>query len=274
LLNVVGNAIKFTETGSVQIIGRCWECNPPRIEFDIVDTGVGMSPEQQALLFRPFSQADSSTTRNFGGTGLGLTISKRMAQILDGDIRIVESSMGEGTRFRIEFSAAAVEDTQVSHLGLSTRAKEPAVIHNLHELNTQLLSGCRILFAEDGPDNQRLITFFLEKVGATVTVVENGELAIAAAQAATAIGLPYDVLLMDMQMPVLDGYSAARRLRELKYATPVIALTAHAMDGDDIKCFEAGCDDYATKPVDRKLLIEKVAAHFQASVPQLLRDER
>ncbi|MEZ6134388.1 MAG: CHASE domain-containing protein [Pirellulaceae bacterium] len=267
LLNVVGNAIKFTETGSVRIIGRCLECVPPRIEFDVVDTGVGMTPAQQALLFRPFSQADSSTTRNFGGTGLGLTISKRMAQMLAGDIHIVESSFGHGTRFRIEFGAAPVDSTQVSHLGLSSPPKEPAeaCLSSARELGTELLSGCRVLFAEDGPDNQRLISFVLRKAGASVNVVENGQLAIEAVQAANGTDLPYHVVLMDMQMPVLDGYSATKRLRELNYVGPIIALTAHAMDGDSIKCLEAGCDDYATKPIERKSLIEKVASHFRDS---------
>jgi PAS domain S-box-containing protein len=274
LLNVVGNAIKFTETGSVQIIGRCVAQNPAtalnqlQLELDVVDTGVGMTSKEQALLFRPFAQADSSTTRNFGGTGLGLTICKRLAQMLDGDVRIVESKSGVGTRFRTVINVVAVEgatrllaaDLNKTQSGTSDQLFAP----NTPKLAVNALQGCRILFAEDGPDNQRLISFLLRKAGAIVEVVENGQLAVAAAQAALANGDPFHVILMDMQMPVMDGYVAARQLRQLDYPGAIVALTAHAMGGESQKCIAAGCDDYATKPIDRNALIALVSAYYSA----------
>ncbi len=267
LINLIGNAIKFTEHGAVRLITRFVpdEANP-QLQFDILDTGAGMTEEQAARLFQPFTQADSTTTRKFGGTGLGLTISKRFAEMLGGDITVVESEEGVGTRFRLTVATGPLEGVKMIEDANRLEARPTAPEKKKTGASQVLLKGCRILLAEDGPDNQRLISHILKKAGADVTIKENGKLAYDAAIAArngVADTQAFDVILMDMQMPIMDGYEATRRLRQEGYSGPIIALTAHAMAGDRQKCIDAGCDDYATKPVDRKHLIETVQKYVQ-----------
>ena len=255
LINLVSNAIKFTESGSVKILIRLNTQNRPRLEFDVVDTGIGMSADQQRRLFQPFSQGDSSTMRQFGGTGLGLTICRRMAEMLGGDVRLVESRPGRGTRFRFQIAAGPLEGVRM----INPQSEED-FLETLQGLagSREPLQGLRILLAEDGPDNQRLISFVLRKAGALVTLAENGQRAVEEALQAETIGPAFDVILMDMQMPVLDGYGATRCLRDNGYSRPIIALTAHAMTGDRDRCLKAGCDDYATKPIERARLITQI----------------
>jgi signal transduction histidine kinase/CheY-like chemotaxis protein len=250
VINLVGNAIKFTERGSVRIVVRCdgAEGPSPRLAVEVVDTGIGLTPEQKERLFKPFTQADASTTRRFGGTGLGLTICKRLAGLLRGDLTI-ESSPGRGSVFT--FSIPTGDLSGVPMLESATEAmlapeKKVSTAKNA-------AGGVRVLLAEDGPDNQRLIATYLRRSGAEVTIVENGRLAVEAALAAT-----YDLILMDMQMPVLDGYGATSQLRQGGYAAPIVALTAHAMAGDRERCIRAGCDDFLTKPIARSALVETV----------------
>ncbi|MCA9123111.1 MAG: response regulator [Planctomycetaceae bacterium] len=257
LINVLGNAIKFTEVGKVRLVtsfttGRDGEC---LLQFDIIDTGIGMSEDQIDRLFQPFSQADASTTRKFGGTGLGLTISKRFAEMLGGGIVVVESRKGFGTRFRITVATGSLEDVEMDVCPSAAQASRKMA--SVDDRNVDL-DGCRILLAEDGPDNQRLLSFVLKKAGANVQVVENGKLATDAAFAAAEAGAPFDCVLMDMQMPVMDGYKATQLLRAKGYTGSVLALTAHAMDGDDQKCIDAGCDDYLTKPINRDAFVNSV----------------
>ena len=219
--------------------------------FDVIDTGIGMSEEQMGLLFRPFSQADNSSTRRFGGTGLGLAISKRMAEMLGGDI-VVRSSPGQGSTFSLSIATGHLDGlviTQEPSKAVTTR--EPVG-------KTQHALTCRILLAEDGPDNQRLIAFLLRKAGAEVEVAENGQIALDLALAARQAGSPFDMILMDMQMPVMDGYEATQNLRRAGYRGPIIALTAHAMTEDRQKCIDAGCDGYITKPIDPKKLVGEI----------------
>jgi CheY-like chemotaxis protein len=252
LLNLVGNAIKFTDAGGVSIQARGERHDGSRValRFEVSDTGIGMSPPEIARLFQPFSQADSSTTRRYGGTGLGLSISKRLAEMLGGTIA-VESRPGAGSTFRVEIDAEVVEKSaEEPSAAARSSAASPATLPRLD---------CRVLLAEDGPDNQRLITFLLRKAGADVTVVENGQLAVDAVRARQHGAAPFDVVLMDMQMPVLDGFAAARTLRREGFTLPIIALTASAMTDDRERCRAAGCDDYATKPIDRATLIGTVA---------------
>ena len=263
LINLIGNAIRFTDAGSIGIMTRLvHDGDNPQMQFDVTDTGRGMSPDTVAGLFQPFNQADSSTTREFCGTGLGLTISKRFAVLLGGDVTLVRTEVGVGSTFRATVATGDLKGVTMlaDPIAATKRKKEAPAVKTT---DSQDLSNRRILLAEDGPDNQRLISIILKLAGAAVTVAGNGELAVEAAFAARDEGLGFDCILMDMQMPVLDGYEAAAQLRSRGYTGPIIALTAHAMTGDRDKCIQAGCDDHATKPINRKRLIEMIQAHLQ-----------
>jgi signal transduction histidine kinase/CheY-like chemotaxis protein len=258
VMNFVGNAIKFTESGTVRILVRCEEpeSSEPKLVVDVTDTGVGMTEAQMQKVFSSFSQADASTTRKFGGSGLGLLISKRLAELLGGEVS-AESAPGRGSVFRVSIPTGSLLGVPMieglAEAGLvDTRAQAIRRVPSLPP-------SCRVLLAEDGHDNQVLVTTYLVKAGATVKVVGDGRLAVEAAIAAQAAGRPYDVILMDMQMPELDGYAATSKLRLMKYRHPIVALTAHAMVGDRERCEKAGCDDYLTKPVDRAQLVSLVA---------------
>ncbi|MCZ6766065.1 MAG: ATP-binding protein [bacterium] len=262
LLNLVGNAIKFTEQGSVRLeISRVGSGNTPLMRFDIVDTGLGMTEEQVSRLFQPFTQADVSTTPEYGGTGLGLTISRRFAVLLGGDVTVVESAPGAGTRVRVTVTTGPLEGVKMLKASdaVAYTPSEPA---RPQAANLSSLDGLRILLAEDDPDNQRLISLFMQKAGADVTVEENGKLALAAALAARDEGIPFDVILMDIQMPIMDGFEATVKLRRKGDSGPIIALTAYAMDGDRDACIKAGCNDYVTKPIDRKKLIKTIQQYL------------
>jgi CheY-like chemotaxis protein len=263
LLNLAGNAVKFTEVGGVTLRVVCLP-EGQSLRIDVIDTGIGMNAEQRAEIsrFNAFTQADTSTTRRFGGTGLGLRISNTLAKMLGGGLEI-KSEEGKGSVFSVTINTGCLEgiDLQQPQCAVKqSRAEQEE--HDVamaasggHEAEPRLpLEGIRILLAEDGPDNQRLITFHLKKAGAEVKVVENGLLAAEWVEQTSATE-GVDLILMDMQMPVLDGYGATRRLRASGCQLPIIALTAHAMEGDRQKCIEAGCDDYLTKPIDKSLLI-------------------
>ena len=278
LVNLIGNAIKFTEVGGVRLAIRLVEAAADRgvdespsvspepfLQFDVVDTGLDMTADQVAGLFQPFMQADASTTRKFGGTGLGLTITKRLARVLGGDIAVVETTEGVGTRFRVTVATGPLERVEMIEDPLAATVLARDGTESTASADQRPLRGCRILLAEDGPDNQRLIAHVLKNKGAEVTVMENGKLAAEAALAARDQGSPFDVILMDMQMPVMDGYEATALLRRKSYTNPIIALTAHAMAGDREKCLNAGCDDYVSKPIDRTKLIETIQRHLQVA---------
>jgi CheY-like chemotaxis protein len=212
-------------------------------------------------------QADSSTTRRFGGTGLGLTISQRFAQMLGGEIRVT-SHPGQGSTFQVAIAVGEIHNVRRE----TPSAGEPKVATDMAATPVFVvprLEGRRLLLAEDGIDNQRIISLLLRKTGALVTVVENGELAVAAVLDAQAAAQPFDAVLLDMQMPVMDGYRAAGELRRRGYARPLIALTAHAMRGDREKCLDAGCDDYTTKPIDRRQFYQVLASQLRAAEPAL-----
>ena len=179
--------------------------------------------------------------------------------MLGGDIVIAESRPGWGTRFRVTIAAPCRDGVRMIEDPIDGAERAPRVTK---AAATDPLD-CRILLAEDGPDNQRLISFVLKKAGADVTVAENGRIAADKALAARDVGRAFDVILMDMQMPELDGYEATRLLRREGYAGPIIALTAHAMAGDREKCLQAGCDDFATKPIDRKKLIDVIHSRLR-----------
>lgn len=261
LINLIGNAIKFTEVGTIRLNTSFLE-NPgeePQVQFTVIDQGIGMTEAQMSNLFRPFSQADSSTTRKYGGTGLGLTICKRLTDVLGGDISVT-SKLNQGSQFSATVKTGNLEGVPLlQELQQNDNTQSTNPVPAQPEEQALSLKGRKILLAEDGPDNQKLISFILKKAGAEVTVAENGEAARQAAMRAMEIGLLYDVILMDMQMPILDGYGATRILREQGYSGPIISLTANAMEGDREKCISVGCNDHVTKPIDRRKLISMIA---------------
>lgn len=254
LINLIGNAIKFTDHGEVRVVARRRSARPPAIEFDVIDTGVGIPPGQLGQLFQPFTQADESMTRRHGGTGLGLCISKRLALLLGGDIT-VQSEPGRGSRFTAWVACGATEGVAMLR---SSRVLRESAPHNPPDADSPAPLALRILLAEDGVDNQRLIVRVLRKAGAEVAVVDNGADAVRTALQAGQTSTPFDLILMDMQMPGTDGYTATRSLRRAGYDRPIIALTAHAMSGDRERCLAAGCDEYATKPLDRRALLRLI----------------
>jgi len=257
LVNLVGNAIKFTSEGYVRVAARMasqWtEGGESILELAVIDTGVGMSPDQISRLFQPFSQADSSTTRRYGGTGLGLTISRWLAEALGGGIEVV-SMPGRGSTFTVRVACGDLEGVE----RITTLEDQESAPPSLPAAPEKFERTLRILLAEDGPDNQRLISFHLTKAGAVVDIAGNGREAIDCI--AREMAPSYDVILMDMQMPEMDGYTACRELRVRGIRTPILALTANAMAGDRERCLEAGCDAYATKPIDRVALVRQINA--------------
>lgn len=272
LINLVGNAIKFTPDGGKVIMETSFvnsESGVPQLQFKVQDTGIGMSAEQMKYLYQPFVQADSSTSRKFGGTGLGLAISKRLSNMLGGDL-VCESVPQEGTEFTLTIGVGDQESLQL--IDDPTTALKAIRVSNQDGIfacgaaGEKIKGVCSVLLAEDGVDNQRLISTFLKKEGAQVMLAENGDIAVRRALNALENGTPFDVILMDMSMPVLDGYGATKVLREQGYDLPIVALTAHAMSGDRTKCIEAGCNDYTTKPVNREKLREIVHT-YQSCIP-------
>ncbi len=260
LINLTGNALKFTEKGGVEVVISFVEDGEVgHYVFEVIDTGVGMSPEMVARIFEPFTQADETVTRKFGGTGLGLAISTRFSELLGGELQ-VESELGVGSTFRLRLPTGPVAELEwvdgASETARPAAANEPAA--EVRKPAARPLDGRRILLAEDGRDNQRLISLFLKKAGAEVAIAENGREAIDAVVAASEAESQFDVVLMDMQMPVLDGYAATGALREQGFELPIVAITAHAMSGDREKCIDAGCSAYETKPIKARRLIETV----------------
>jgi signal transduction histidine kinase/DNA-binding NarL/FixJ family response regulator len=260
VINFVGNAVKFTEKGGVHVRVSCTapDSNEPRLLVEVKDTGIGMTEEQLRNLFVAFTQADSSTTRLYGGTGLGLVICRRLATLLGGEVS-AESAPGEGSAFRLSVPTGPLAGVKMLDRFVEAELDEAPTKEQKKVL--RLPAECRVLLAEDGADNQVLISTMLMKAGAKVTIVADGKRAVAEADEAAKRGAPFDVVLMDMQMPELDGYGATSKLRLLGYRRPIVALTAHAMTGDREKCLAAGCDEFLTKPVDRTKLVETVARY-------------
>jgi CheY-like chemotaxis protein/anti-sigma regulatory factor (Ser/Thr protein kinase) len=253
LMNLVGNAVKFTAQGSVRIAVsflREWRDRRAAVKIEVIDTGVGIRDEALSRLFQPFVQADASTAREFGGTGLGLVISRHIAELLGGELT-VQSDFGRGSTFAITLPTGDLDGVRM--LCSPAEATDAAAVEIRHWAMRAELAGVRVLLAEDGPDNQELIRTVLELAGAQVDVAENGRIALSRAEAAT-----FDVILMDMNMPEIDGYQATRILRDRGYERPILALTANAMSGDNQLCLAAGCNEYLIKPIDRGRLIRTV----------------
>ena len=264
LVNLVGNAMKFTKTGQVRVVTRLLqkEGREPALRFNVIDTGIGMTPAQLATIFRPFTQADPSTSRKYGGTGLGLAISKRLASMLGGDITVA-SEPGQGSDFQLTIATGPLE-------GVSLLECSDVILPDAAVAESRPTLNCRVLLAEDGPDNQRLLALVLKKAGADVTIAQNGKEAVELGLA-TFPGwgrrhndskLPFDIILMDIQMPVMDGYQATERLRQEGYAGPIIALSAHTANDATERCLDAGCNDCLAKPIDRDAMLRKIAEHI------------
>lgn len=246
LLNLVDNAVKFTDKGSVVLrVGVASE-DASMVNISVTDTGVGITPDQIEAIFKPFEQEDSSTQRRFGGSGLGLTISRQLVSRMGGVINAC-SEPGRGSTFSVQLPIGS---------GAPAGRASTGEIRSVMPGNASPLAGRRVLVAEDGLDNRVLVEFLLARAGADVVLTQDGQQAVRAFQAASEA---FDCVILDMQMPVMDGYTAVRDLREMGYRGPVVALTAHAMEGDRENALAAGCDDYATKPIDAPQLISLLA---------------
>jgi len=254
LLNLCNNAIKFTEQGHVHITVS--SDRQQRISFAIIDTGIGLNQAQIDKLFTPFTQADSSTTRKYGGTGLGLHISKLLIENLGGKLNIT-STLNQGSRFEFDIDAGDLKDCHF----VTEVTPTPEVIHKLESTAQapQLIGS--ILLAEDNADNQALISYYIRKTGATLTIAENGAIALQ-----KALGSAFDLVLMDVQMPEIDGLEATQQLRQAGYQTPIVALTANATHEDAETCYKAGCDEFLSKPINWDLFYQTLAKHLPSKL--------
>ena len=255
LVNLVGNAVKFTAKGAVRIRTSFvpdWRNDDAAVRFEVIDTGIGISEENMSRLFQPFVQLDSSASREYVGTGLGLAITSRIVDLLGGDIS-ARSEIGAGSTFTVTIPVRDLE-------GVEMLERPEEAVHRPEATAAKgvtggiPLDGLCVLVAEDGPDNQRLIRTLLSKAGAEVTIVEDGVAAVEAAKDGC-----FDVILMDLQMPRMDGYEATRALRASGYSRPILALTAHAMLTDRERCLAAGFNDHLTKPINAEALRSKVS---------------
>jgi PAS domain S-box-containing protein len=247
LINLVGNALKFTAQGGVTI-----RLEAPRPGWPLViavrDTGIGIAPEFWSRLFQPFSQIDSSNTRQFGGTGLGLALSRRLAQLLGGDVVLLESATGQGSTFVLQLPA------QAEVPGLHDQpedGEEP--VPSLE----RRFDGLHMLVVDDSSDNRLLMARLLESQGATVDFAEHGQQAVA-----KSTDRNFDLILMDIQMPVMDGLAATRELRRTGFKKPIIAVTAHAMKEETQRCIDAGCTGHLAKPIDPERLTQLIIKYF------------
>jgi PAS domain S-box-containing protein len=246
--NLVGNAIKFTEKGGVTVVARlAGDERSPQLAVDVIDSGIGMTAASMENLFQPFMQADTSITRRFGGTGLGLTISRQLAEALGGTVGVT-SEYGKGSTFTCTVDTGPLD-------GVEMLATPPRSAASRDESHTFRLPPLRILSADDGESNQKLISVMLTRAGAAIVdAAPNGKVACD-----LAAKHDYDIILMDMQLPVMDGYTAVGELRRRGVTTPIVALTAHAMKSEEDRCLAAGCDAFVSKPIEMDRLLRVIA---------------
>ena len=275
LLNMVGNAIKFTDKGyvNVSVCSRDIPALNPdsvptsEVRFLVEDTGIGLTPEEANRLFEPFGQADTSTRRKYGGTGLGLAISKQLAQSLGGDVILLKSEPGQGSTFEVKVRLQREDEVSTAaRVELEKEAKSNAKV-GAHSNGKSFanaagtlrnLEGKRILIVDDVADNRTLMERYLRPSGVQVGFASGGQEALDSAKETD-----WDAILMDIQMPNMDGYEATSRLRQLGYERPIIALTAHAMREELQQCLNAGCNETMTKPVARKDLLNRLNEIFR-----------
>ena len=250
LINLTGNAIKFTQKGKVQVNASVKKSNAAvLLEFSVKDTGIGILPEKQKQIFERFRQAESHTTRKYGGSGLGLSIAKQLVELQGGTLSVKsELKVGSIFTFLIPYKKAI-------------KTLEKRVVKE-NKYNMKDLSKLKILLVEDNPLNVLLITSLFSENKLKLQVAENGSIAIEKLKknnGSTALNSRFDIVLMDMEMPVMNGYEAATTIRkELKNAIPIIAMTAHAMAGEREKCLSLGMNEYISKPINASLLFEKM----------------
>jgi len=253
LVNLVDNAVKFTKKGHVHLKVFVQQIdNKSFICFDVKDTGVGIPPGRQAAIFESFTQADGSTTRKYGGTGLGLTITKKLAELLGGRLSLT-SEVGKGTTFSLMIPAGL----DVSKQPTLDRSDIAVQANAVEQPNLRLRFSGSILVVEDNPTNQMLIKQLLKKMGFEVTTAEDGNEALQ-----KTLTHSFDMIFMDLQMPNMDGYEATRAMRENGVTIPIVALTASTMSGDEGKCICAGCNDYLSKPINRKELLKTIQKYI------------
>jgi signal transduction histidine kinase/HPt (histidine-containing phosphotransfer) domain-containing protein len=238
ILNLVGNAIKFTQRGSVRVVLSCNK-DQETMQFQVIDTGMGMSAEAKDRLFQAFVQGDTDVTRKFGGTGLGLTISLQLAQMLGGSIS-VDSILGMGSSFKVVIKTGSLEGIGFLSPADIDRARSKAL--DARNFESIKLAG-RVLIAEDNADSRKVLEYYIKKAGAEIIFVDNGMDAVN-----RAISDSPDLVMMDMQMPIMDGYDATRKLRGQGFTKPVIAITANALSSEIKKCMDAGCSHAQPKP--------------------------
>tara|TARA_B100001939_G_scaffold344845_1_gene360168 strand:+ start:33435 stop:36017 length:2583 start_codon:yes stop_codon:yes gene_type:complete len=266
LLNLVGNAIKFTAEGEIIIRSEATES---QLSIYVIDTGIGIDEEAQINLFQPFTQADSSTTRRYGGSGLGLAISRRLARILGGDIK-VQSKLNEGSCFILELPVIHSRQSNTTvesgpgkpESSLSDLQESNTVQLEAPEINVPSLEGMKVLVVEDDPDIRKIVQLYLTRSGVLAEALENGRLAL---QKLMSDHAPYDCVLMDIQMPEMDGKSALLKLRENGYAGPVVAMTAHALKSEVASILSTGFDAYLPKPINRRMLHETLKRYHRPS---------
>jgi PAS domain S-box-containing protein len=250
ITNLISNAVKFTDAGGVKVVVRMSSVdNQPRLTVDVIDNGIGIAEDKVATVFEPFAQADSSTTRRYGGTGLGLDISRRFARLMGGDITAT-SVLGEGSTFTATIDPGPLDDIRMLEPDKARAAMEEIVDES--HVKWQFNAG-RVLVVDDGEENRELVQLVLEEAGLRVDQAENGKIGFDMARETA-----YDLVLMDMQMPVMDGYEATAALRAAGVEIPIYALTANAMKGFEEKCLAAGCSGFLTKPVDIDLLLDTI----------------
>jgi PAS domain S-box-containing protein len=264
LNNLINNAIKFTDQGHVYVkVSLHEESHGHRIRIEIEDTGIGIPQDRQRAIFESFTQADGSTTRAYGGTGLGLTITKQLARLLHGELRLT-SEAGRGSVFSLDIPTGV----DITGQALLNRHRSPdRVTNEWCKASARRFAG-RVLVAEDVEGSQMLMKLMLSKLGVDVLIAENGHQAME-----KALSQSFDLILMDMQMPHMNGYEATRALKQQGYEVPIVALTANAMKGDDQVCIDAGCDGYLTKPIDRRELC-RVLAKYLPDLHTVVRPKR
>ena len=258
LFNLIGNAIKFTDKGSVQVECSCTKGKESQnLQVDIIDTGIGMSQEALENIFNPFVQADVTVTRRFGGTGLGLSISRKFARALGGDISVT-SIERKGSTFTVTIPAGKSHEYSLIPPEALGQLNEEASLATTSKW--KFAQDKKVLVVDDGQENRELVKIVLEEAGITVDEAENGAIGVELANSDN-----YDLILMDIQMPVMDGFTAARTMRDKGLTLPIIALTANAMQGFEQQCLDNGYSGYATKPIDIDKLLAMVANYLQGS---------